>query len=54
MEHTEPSDPPATCLITGIDTLTLPAGSHIRNGLISIEYEDRNLLRSVTFRLPAK
>jgi hypothetical protein len=51
MENTEP---PPTCLITGVDTLTLPAGSHIRNGLISIEYEDRNLLRSVTFRLPAK
>jgi hypothetical protein len=45
---------PSTCLITGIDTLTLPSGRNIRQGLITIEYEDRKLIRSVTFRLPEK
>jgi hypothetical protein len=45
---------PSTCLITGIDTLTLPSGRNIRQGLITIEYEDRKLIRSVTFRLPKK
>ncbi len=45
---------PSTCLITGIDTITLPSGRNIRQGLITIEYEDRKLIRSVTFRLPEK
>jgi hypothetical protein len=45
---------PSTCLITGTDTLTLPLGRNIRQGLITIEYEDRKLIRSVTFRLPEK
>jgi hypothetical protein len=45
---------PSTCLITGIETLTLPSGRNIRQGLITIEYEDRKLIRSVTFRLPEK
>jgi hypothetical protein len=45
---------PSTCLITGIDALTLPPGRNIRQGLITIEYEDRKLIRSVTFRLPKK
>jgi hypothetical protein len=45
---------PSTCLITGIDTLTLPSGRNIRQGLITIEYEDRKLIRSITFRLPEK
>jgi hypothetical protein len=44
----------STCLITGIETLTLPSGRNIRKGLITIEYEDRKLIRSVTFRLPEK
>jgi hypothetical protein len=45
---------PSTCLITGIETLTLPSGRNIRQGLITIEYADRKLIRSVTFRLPEK
>jgi hypothetical protein len=44
----------SSCLITGIETLMLPSGSNIRQGVITIEYEDRKLLRSVTFRLPKK
>jgi hypothetical protein len=52
-ESAIPATPP-TCLITGIDTLTLPSGRNIRQGLITIEYEDRKLTRSVTFRLPEK
>jgi hypothetical protein len=45
---------PSTCMITGIETLILPSGLNIRQGLITIEYEDRKLIRSVTFRLPEK
>jgi hypothetical protein len=45
---------PSTCLITGIETLTLPSSRNIRQGLITIEYEDHKLIRSVTFRLPEK
>jgi hypothetical protein len=52
-ESAIPETPPA-CLITGIETLTLPSGRNIRQGLITIEYEDRKLIRSVTFRLPEK
>lgn len=44
----------SSCLITGIETLTLLPGRNIRKGLITIEYEDRKLIRSVTFRLPEK
>jgi hypothetical protein len=44
----------STCLITGIESLTLPSGRNIRQGLITIEYADRKLIRSVTFRLPGK
>lgn len=48
----QPSSP--TCPITGTDTVILTQGMDIRRGLFTIEYTDGNLLKSVTFRIPAQ
>ena len=42
------------CTITGTDTVILAQGMDIRTGLFTIEYTDGNLLKSVTFRIPAQ
>jgi hypothetical protein len=41
------------CAIAGVNTLTLPKGTNIRAGLFTIEYQEGELLRSITFRIPA-
>jgi hypothetical protein len=41
------------CEIVGIDTLNLPPKTNIRAGLLTIEYIEGELLRSLSFRIPA-
>lgn len=39
------------CLVVGTDTLVMPTEADIRQGQFTIEYKERDLLRSVTFRI---
>jgi hypothetical protein len=41
-----------SCVILGTESVALPLGTNIRAGLFMIEYTERNLVRSITFRLP--
>ena len=40
------------CTVTGKDTLTLPKDSSIHQGWFTIEYQEKNLRRSLSFRIP--
>ena len=48
----QPSRP--SCTIVGIERVVLPAETDIRQGSFTIDYIERELLRSITFRLPAQ
>jgi hypothetical protein len=41
------------CTIVGIDTLDLPQEANIREGILTIEYIEGELIRSIAFRIPA-
>lgn len=41
------------CDITGTTSITLPSGTDIRAGLLTIEYAEEELVRTVTFRVPS-
>jgi hypothetical protein len=41
-----------SCKITGSNTLTLPENTSIYAGLLTIEYQEENLLRSLSLRIP--
>jgi hypothetical protein len=56
-ENTTPNSSqldPSSCMIAGNDTLVLPEGTNIRAGLFMIEYTEGELIRSITFRIPAE
>ena len=40
------------CQVTGTDTLTLPEGTNIHSGLLTIKYQEGKLARSLTFQVP--
>lgn len=42
----------ATCVLTGTNTIQLPAGTDLSKGNFTLEYTERKLLRTVTFRVP--
>lgn len=41
----------SSCVITGTNSITLPAGIDIRVGLLTIEYAEQDLVRTITFKL---
>lgn len=41
-----------TCQVTGINKLILPKETNIYSGLLTVEYQEKELLRSVRFRVP--
>ena len=41
------------CIVTGKNTLTLPQGADIHQGWFTIEYQEKDLRRSLSFRIPA-
>ena len=41
-----------SCMITGTDSLVLPEGTDIYNGLFTIDYREKDLRRSLSFRIP--
>ncbi|MGL5940501.1 MAG: hypothetical protein ACRC2S_08965 [Waterburya sp.] len=41
-----------SCTITGTNTLTLPEGTNIYDGLLTVEYQEEKLSRSLTLRVP--
>jgi hypothetical protein len=41
-----------SCIIKGSNTLTLPDKTNIYRGLLTVEYLEENLLRSLTLRIP--
>ncbi|VEP13965.1 hypothetical protein H1P_230029 [Hyella patelloides LEGE 07179] len=41
-----------SCTVTGVDSLTLPEGTDIYSGLLTVKYQEGELGRSVTFRVP--
>lgn len=43
-----------SCTITGTDIVNLSEGMDIRSGRFSIEYQEGDLLRTITFRIPAE
>jgi hypothetical protein len=45
---------PLTCTIAGTDSVTLPEGMDIDRGSFTVNYEERTLLRSITFRIPRR
>jgi hypothetical protein len=42
----------SACLVTGADTITLPAGTTIYQGRFTLEYTESGWVRTVTFKLP--
>jgi hypothetical protein len=42
------------CVVTGTDSVILPEGMDISRGQFTIEYQDGDLSRSVTFRVPSE
>jgi hypothetical protein len=42
----------SSCVITGTNSITLLAGMDIRVGLLTIEYAEQDLVRTITFRIP--
>lgn len=47
----EPSSMTSSCAIIGTDSIVLPSGIDIRQGSFTINYQERQLLRSITFRI---
>lgn len=43
----------SNCTVTGIDTLILPKGTDIYAGLFTIYYQEKDLRRSLSFKIPA-
>ncbi len=43
---------PSSCVITGTNSITLPAEIDIRLGLLTIEYAEQDLVRTITFKVP--
>jgi hypothetical protein len=41
-----------TCLISGAESLILPVQLNIHEGVFTIEYQEKDLIRTITFRLP--
>jgi hypothetical protein len=41
----------SNCVITGTTSITLPAGIDIRLGLLTIEYAEQDLVRTITFKV---
>jgi hypothetical protein len=41
-----------SCTLTGTNTLTLPKGTNIYSGLLTIEYREKKLSRSLSLRVP--
>lgn len=44
----------SSCVITGTKFISLPAGTDIRAGLLTIEYAEEELVRTITFKVPQK
>ena len=42
-----------SCIVTGKDTLTLPEDADLYDGLFTIYYQEKDLKRSISFRIPA-
>jgi hypothetical protein len=42
-----------SCIITSKNTLNLPAGTNVYQGLFTIEYQEEELRRSLSFKIPA-
>lgn len=40
------------CLVSGKTAIDLPVNTSLSQGLFTVEYQDKELLRSVTFRIP--
>lgn len=47
------SCPANDCLIAGKNTIHLPQGIDFSDGIFTVEYQEREFQRSVTFRIPA-
>jgi hypothetical protein len=41
-----------SCAVTGSNSITLPVGTNIYAGILTIEYTEKNLIRTITFRVP--
>ncbi len=41
----------SSCVLTGTDTIELPAGTDLSQGNFTVEYIERKLIRTVTFRV---
>ncbi len=41
-----------SCKVTGVDTLILPEGTDLYAGLLTVKYQEKELGRSVTLRVP--
>ena len=41
-----------SCVITGKDTLVLPENTNVFSGLFTIDYQEKDLRRSLSFRIP--
>ena len=41
------------CTITATEILDLPEGTNIYAGLFTIDYQEKDLMRSISFRIPA-
>ncbi len=41
-----------SCTVTGVDTLILPEGTDLYAGLLTVKYQEKELGRSVTLRVP--
>ncbi len=42
----------SSCVITGTNSITLPVEKDIRLGLLTIEYAEQELVRTITFKVP--
>jgi hypothetical protein len=42
-----------SCIVTSKKTLNLPAGTNVYQGLFTIEYQEEELRRSLSFKIPA-
>lgn len=42
----------SSCVITGTNFITLPVGMDVRVGLLTIEYSEQELVRTITLRVP--
>lgn len=51
LENFQPLGQPS-CAITGINSIVLETGTNIHAGLLTIEYIEKNLIRTITLRVP--